>query len=178
MDEQEHPHGVKVVRTINATAEQVWQAWTEGDLVRRWWGPSGFTCPRADMDVRIGGTSHVTMQAPPEYGGMAFHNGWTYTELQQPTRLEFTSTFTDEDGTVLNPADAGVPGPLPREVPHVVTIRDLGVGRTEVVVLESGYTDDQVRAMSQAGQEQCIDKMALVLEARQGLGKKSATGSA
>jgi hypothetical protein len=27
-----------------------------------------------------------------------------------------------------------------------------------------------VRAMSQAGQEQCIDKMALVLEAHEGLG--------
>lgn len=170
MDMQKPPDVVKVVRTISASAEQVWQAWTEGDLVRRWWGPIGFTCPRADMDVRIGGTSHVTMQAPPEYGGMAFHNGWTYTGLQHPTRLEFTSTFTDEDGAVLDPADAGVPGPVPREVPHVVRIRDLGDGCAEVEVLESGYTDDQVRAMSQAGQEQCIDKMALVLEAREGLG--------
>lgn len=177
MDEQEQ-HVVKVVRTINATVEQVWQAWTEGDLVRRWWGPSGFTCPRADMDIRIGGTSHVTMQAPPEYGGGTFHNGWTYTELQQPTRLAFTTTFIDEDGRVLDPADAGVPGPLPREVPHVVTIRDLGAGRTEVVVVESGYTDDQVRAMSQAGQEQCIEKMAMVLEARPGVGTGLVPGPA
>lgn len=170
MDVQEQPEVVRVVRTVGATAEEVWRAWTEGDLVRRWWGPTGFTCPRADMDVRIGGTSHVTMQAPLEYGGMAFHNAWTYTGLQHPTRLEFTSTFTAEDGTVLDPADAGVPGPVPREVPHVVTIRDLGDGRAEVEVVESGYTDEQVRAMSQAGQEQCIDKMALVLEAREGLG--------
>ena len=170
MDVQEQRGVVRVVRTVSATAEEVWRAWTEGDLVRRWWGPSGFTCSRADMDVRIGGTSHVTMQAPPEYGGMAFHNGWTYTGLQHPARLEFISTFTDEDGTVLDPADAGVPGPVPHEVPHVVTIRDLGDGRTEVGVVESGYTDEQVRAMSQAGQEQCIDKMALVLEAREGLG--------
>ncbi len=171
MDMQAQPDVVKVVRTVGATVEQVWRAWTEGDLVRRWWGPAGFTCPRADMEVRLGGTSHVTMQAPPEYGGMVFHNGWTYTRLEYPTRLEFTSTFTDEDGTVLDPADTGVPGPVPREVPHVVTIRDLGDGSTEVAVVESGYTNEQVRAMSQAGQEQCMDKMASLCETREGRGE-------
>ena len=165
MDVQEPPD-VVVVRTVGATAEEVWRAWTDGDLVRRWWGPTGFTCPRADMDVRVGGTSHVTMQAPPEFGGMAVHNGWTYTGLQHPTQLEFTSTFTDEDGVVLDPAEAGIPGPVPREVPHVVTIRDLGGGSAEVRVVEYGYADEQVRAMSQAGQEQCMDKLAALLQDR------------
>ena len=36
-------------------------------------GPSGFSCPRADVDFR-GGTTLVTMLAPPEYGGFATHN--------------------------------------------------------------------------------------------------------
>jgi uncharacterized protein YndB with AHSA1/START domain len=159
---------VRVVRTVGATTEEVWCAWTEGDLVRRWWGPTGFTSPRADMDVRVGGTSVVTMQAPPEFGGTAIHNGWTYTAVHPPTRLEFTSTFTDQDGEVIDPADAGIPGPVPREVPHEVNMRDLGDGRTQVEVVESGYTDEQVRAMSQAGQEQCLDKLAALLDGQRG----------
>ena len=164
---------VRVVRMVSATPEEVWRAWTEADLVRRWWGPAGFTCPRADMTVRVGGTSHVTMQAPPEYGGMAIHNGWTYSEVQPPARLEFVSTFTDADGGVLDPAEAGIPGPVPREVPHVVTIRAVGDGRTEVEVVESGYTEKQVRAMSQAGQEQCMDKLAALFDTREGTGEAS-----
>jgi uncharacterized protein YndB with AHSA1/START domain len=151
------------VRTVGATPERVWRAWTDGDLVRRWWGPNGFTCPRAEMDVRVGGTAHVTMQAPPEYGGTAIHKGWTYTAVHPPSRLEFTSTFTDEHGAQIDPAEAGIPAPVPREVPHVVVIRDLGNGQTEVEVVEHGYTDEQARAMSQAGQEQCMDKLAALL---------------
>jgi uncharacterized protein YndB with AHSA1/START domain len=155
---------VRVVRTVDATTQEVWRAWTDPDLVRRWWGPVGFTCPRADLDVRVGGTSHVTMLAPPEYGGMAFHNGWTYTALEPPTRLEFTSTFRDEEGEVIDPARAGIPGPVPGEVPHVVMIRDLGDGRTEVEVVEYGYTDEGVRAQSHAGQEQVMDKFVALFD--------------
>lgn len=155
---------VRVVRTVDATPQEVWAAWTEPDLVRRWWGPTGFSCPRADMDVRAGGTSHVTMQAPPEYGGMAIRNGWTYTVVHPPTRLEFSSTFEDDGGAVIDPAQAGVPGVVPREVPHVVSIGARGDGRTEVELLEHGYADDAARSMSQAGQEQTMDKLRDLLE--------------
>jgi hypothetical protein len=47
-------------------------------------------------------------------------------------------------------------------------MRDLGDGRTQVEVVESGYTDEQVRAMSQAGQEQCLDKLAALLDGQRG----------
>ena len=164
MDAQGQDGTVRVVRTVRATPEEVWRAWTDGALVRRWWGPTGFTCPRAEMDVRLGGTSHLTMQAPREHGGAAFHTAWTCTGLQPPDRLEFTSVFTDGDGRVIEPAEAGIPGPVPREVPHVVTVLDLGDGRTEVEVVEHGYADARVRAQSQAGQEQVMDRFAALLD--------------
>jgi hypothetical protein len=45
------------------------KAWTEPAYVMRWWGPTGFTCPRAEMDVRVGSRSLVCMRALAEYGG-------------------------------------------------------------------------------------------------------------
>lgn len=160
-----------VLRTVDATPEQVWRAWTEEPFVRQWWGPTGFTCPRADMDVRVGGTTLVAMQAPPEWGGMLFHNGWTYTLLEAPARLEFTSSFVDAEGQQVDPAQLGIPGGVPLGVPHVVTITALADGRTEMRVAESGYTDPAAVQQSQAGQEQCMDKLVASLDRR-----ASATG--
>ena len=88
-----------MVRELDAPPEEAWRAWSNPEQVRRWWGPTGFTCPRADVDFRVGGTTLVTMQAPAEYGGFQIHNRWTYTTITEPSRIEFISTFADGDGT-------------------------------------------------------------------------------
>src|SRR5688572_30030852 len=93
-------------RTLPAPVDAVWAAFTEPDLVRRWWGPTGFSCPVARMDVRVGGASLLTMRAPAEYGGGDTSNTWTYSVVERPTRLEYVMRFADPDGTTISPADA------------------------------------------------------------------------
>ncbi len=154
-----------VSREVDAPPEAVWAAWEDPALVRRWWGPRGFTCPRADMDLSVGGSSLVTMQAPAEYGGMQVHNRWTYTVVTRPARIEFVSTFADEAGTVVTPSAAGVPPGVPDEVPHVVELEPLPGGRTRLTVTESGYTTAEAAALSRSGQEECLDKMVELLAA-------------
>lgn len=106
---------VVVVRELDAPPEVAWRAWSDRELVRQWWGPTGFSCPRADVDFRVGGTTLVTMQAPAEYGGFAVHNRWTYTALAEPNRIEFVSTFSDADGNPIDPQlPASRPGCPPR----------------------------------------------------------------
>ena len=58
---------VIVTRVFDAPVEQVWNAWVEPEMVKQWWGPTGFTCPLAEMDFREGGTSLVCMRAPKEF---------------------------------------------------------------------------------------------------------------
>jgi uncharacterized protein YndB with AHSA1/START domain len=150
---------VVVSRELDVPPEVAWQAWSDPEQVRQWWGPTGFSCPRADIDFRVGGTSLVTMQAPPEYGGFQMHNRWTYTNIVEPSRIEFISTFADDSGAIVDPAAVGIEAGVPREVPHVVEFEPLPEGRTRVIVTESGYTSDEARNMSQGGQEQVMDKM-------------------
>ena len=150
---------VVVTRDIDATPDAVWRAWRDPDRIRQWWGPTGFTCPRADVDFRVGGTTLVAMQAPPEYGGFLMHNRWTYTALREPTRIEFVNEFADADGRPISPADAGIPPGVPMQVPHVVDLAPLPDGRTRVTVTETGYTSEEARRQSQTGQEQVMDKM-------------------
>lgn len=47
---------MELKRTFEAPVTEVWKAWTEKDDVHQWWGPTAFTAPEAEMDVREGGT--------------------------------------------------------------------------------------------------------------------------
>ena len=153
-------YDVVVTRTFEAPVSVVWQAWTDGEQVKRWWGPRPFTAPVARMDVRAGGTSLVCMRAPKEMGGQDYYNTWTYSEVVPNERLEYVLNFADQHGATIDPRQLGLPPGIPLAVPHVVTLKAVGAGRTEMTVSESGYTTNQARDISKAGLEQCLDKMA------------------
>ena len=151
---------VVVTRVFDVTVEEVWKAWSDPAYVTRWWGPTGFTSPSAEMDFRVGGASLVCMRAPAEYGGQDMYHTWTYTRIDSYERIEFVSNFADKDGTHLDPAAMGIPSGVPHDVPHVVTFEAAGEGGTQMTVTEYGYTTEQARDLSRAGMEQCLDKMA------------------
>ena len=48
---------------------------------------------------------------------------------------------------------------------HVVTLRPVSDGRTELTVREFGYRTAEARDVSQAGLEQCLDKMVAMFRA-------------
>ena len=162
MTRDSQTHDVVMTRLFDAPVERAWKAWSDPEDVRQWWGPTGFTCPRADMDFREGGTSLVCMRAPQEYGGQELYNTWTYSRIEPQDRIEFIHRFTDQNGTVLEPAQAGIPPEVPKEVRHVITFKALDRDETEVTVIEYGYASAEVRDLSRNGLEQCLDKMAAI----------------
>jgi uncharacterized protein YndB with AHSA1/START domain len=151
---------VVVTRILDAPVEEVWKAWSDPEYVTRWWGPTGFTSPNAEMDFRVGGASLVCMRAPAEYGGQDTYHTWTYTRIDPRERIEFVSNFADKDRTHLDPAAMAMPPGVPYDVPHVVTFEPAGDHGTEMTVTEYGYTTEHARDLSRAGMEQCLDKMA------------------
>lgn len=159
-------HDVVITRTFEAPVEEVWRAFSEPERVKRWWGPTGFTAPVAQMDFREGGRSLVAMRAPKEFGGRDFYNTWSYTRIEPHARLEYVFHFTDAEGRRIGPAAAGIPPGVPDEVPHVVTFKRLGDTRTEVTIVERGYLTEQARDLSAMGMSQCFDKMAAIFAAR------------
>ena len=154
---------VVVTRVFDAPVEEVWKAWSDPEYVTRWWGPTGFTSPSAEMDFRVA-VRRWCACAPAEYGGQDMYHTWTYTRIDPHERIEFVSTFADKDGAHLDPAAMGVPPGVPHDVPHVVTFEARGGDGTEMTVTEHGYTTEQARDLSKAGMEQCLDKMAAIFE--------------
>jgi len=154
------PIDLKVKRSFNISAELLYRAWTEPAYVKRWWGPSGFTCPVAEMDVRAGGVSLVCMRAPREYGAMELFNTWSYGVVEPSRRLEFVLRFTNANREAGSPQALGVPG----EVPHVLTFVALPGGGSELTVEERGYATAEAVEMSETGLLQTLDKLTAVLE--------------
>ncbi|WP_158545927.1 SRPBCC domain-containing protein [Blastococcus sp. TF02A-30] len=151
----------RVSRTVAAPIGAVWRAWTDPALVRAWWGPDGWSCPRADVRFAEGASSVVTMRGPD---GTEISSLWSYRLIRPQERIEFDSRFCDADGTPVSPAAAGLPPAVPDVVPHVVTLAPQGDSRTLLVVEESGYQPGPVLEMSRQGQEQCLDKLVAAVE--------------
>ncbi len=149
-----------VTRIFNVPVEQAWKAWSDGDLVMRWWGPTGFTCRVARMDFREGGTSLVCMRAPREFGGQDMYNTWTYAKIVPMSRFAYTHRFSDKEGNSMDPAKQGLSPDIPTEMRHEVTFKALGKDKTEVTVIEYGWPVCPMMEMSKLGLEQCLDKMA------------------
>ena len=84
-----------IERAFQAPAQAVFDAWTSGEVMRRWFhGRRAWETPEAEVDLRIGGAVRVVMRDPEkgaEHGG-----GGRYTEIDPPNRLAFTWTW-DED---------------------------------------------------------------------------------
>jgi uncharacterized protein YndB with AHSA1/START domain len=87
-----------VMRTFNAPARVVFEAWTKPELFKRWWAPksSGMSLLSCEMDVRVGGGYRVEF-AHEASGSMAFFG--RYIEVTPPSRLVWTNDES-EDGAV------------------------------------------------------------------------------
>jgi uncharacterized protein YndB with AHSA1/START domain len=122
-----------ITRIIDAPVARVWNAWNESELVMRWWGPEGFTCPLAQMDVRAGGTSLVGM-ASPEYG--THYSTWHYQEIVPLKRIAYIHNLADADGQKLDPVALDMPPDFPQDQRHTITFRALDDDRTELTITE------------------------------------------
>ncbi len=80
-----------LTRLIDAPRDKVYRAWTEPELLTRWFAPKPWTTPRAELDVRPGGSSLVTMRSPE---GKDYHNPGVYLEVVKNERLVFTDAYT------------------------------------------------------------------------------------
>lgn len=72
---------VVIVRIINAPVEVVWNAWTEPQAIRKWWGPEDYTSPSATVDLREGGKYVFSMAAPKEQGGVLLYIAGMYSKI-------------------------------------------------------------------------------------------------
>ena len=53
-----------IKRRFNAPPAKVYAAWTDPQMIARWFGPAGVERVEAKTDLRVGGRYHITMHVP------------------------------------------------------------------------------------------------------------------
>ncbi|MEP3280413.1 MAG: SRPBCC domain-containing protein [Stappiaceae bacterium] len=86
---------LRMTRQFNASPEQVYDAWTKPELLAKWWGPEGTTCPETDIDLREGGKWRTVMA---HADGRHHECSGQYRLLDRPRHLVLTWSWKQEDG--------------------------------------------------------------------------------
>lgn len=79
-----------LTRLIHAAPERVYRAWTNPELLKRWFAPLPYTTPVAELDVRPGGANLVVMRGPD---GNDLPNRGVYLEVVENARLVVTDAY-------------------------------------------------------------------------------------
>lgn len=82
-----------IEREFSASPEQVYNAWTNPEILTKWWGPEGVSVPELSLDVREGGKWITTFYS--ENMGKRIVSG-EYITLSPYDRLVFTWGWVDE----------------------------------------------------------------------------------
>lgn len=151
-----------VSRVLEAPVDAVWRLWTDPELVRTWWGPAGYSAPRCEIDLRVGGRYLFCMRAPQEQGGQEYYSVGTYQKLVVGERLEFTQSFADAAGNILPAAEVGMPE-MPDEVRTVVTFEAIDARVTRLTVTQFEQPTGRTFDYAVAGWNESFDKMSLSL---------------
>lgn len=155
MTEPTTQNAVVIERDFDAPAHLIWQMWTDPDHFKEWYGPDGATVPVAEMDLRIGGTRTVCMEAPTSNGPMRMWFTGEFREIIENERLVYTESTADEDGRVLSPTEMGLPDDHPPTTTVTVQLEELQ-GRTKMTMIHAGIPADSPGA---AGWTMALDKL-------------------
>lgn len=113
---------------FNASVGELFDAWTDPEILSEWWGPEGFRTEVVSLDLRPGGGFVFEMTAPD--GGASRISG-VFREIDRPKRLVFE---INEHCSKDLP-----PGVEPQIAPTPVVVEFISHGDlSEIVINQSG----------------------------------------
>lgn len=77
---------VIVTRLLNAPIKLVWEAWTNPDHLKNWWGPNGFTNTITKMELYPEGQWNLIMHGPD---GTDYDNESIFTEIEEQKKIVY-----------------------------------------------------------------------------------------
>jgi uncharacterized protein YndB with AHSA1/START domain len=133
---------LRLERTYDATAEEVFDAWTNPEVLRRWWMVDETErTPEADVDLRVGGAYRLSMESPGADSRLTVRG--VYREVARPQRLVYTWAWEEQDGSTGHES--------------TVTVSFVQEGeRTTVVVEHAGLPDAASRERHSEGWQTCL----------------------
>ena len=140
---------LELIASFSAPPERIFAMLTEPAELARWWGPSGFELPAAELDLSVNGRYRFTMK-PPD--GAPFHLSGTFREIDPPGRLVYTFRWDE---------------PTADDRETLVTLAlDAHDGGTRVSLSQGRFATEERLVLHRDGWTDSFEKLREVLDAR------------
>jgi uncharacterized protein YndB with AHSA1/START domain len=137
------PTRLTVTRRFKASRQRVYRAWTEPELLMKWFAEGDYEWKIRELDLRRGGRYR--------FEGKTGDKPWalegTYLEVRPPERLVYTWKWEDD------PALGG-----PGDTIVTVDFREHGA-ETELTITQEGFTNALALREHRTGWEGCLDRL-------------------
>jgi uncharacterized protein YndB with AHSA1/START domain len=135
---------ITIRHTVAAPRETVFQAWTEPELLARWWWPPRFATTFA-IDLRPGGTYSIRSAAQPD--GTVLAISGIFREVQPPQRLVYTWRWegADTDETL------------------VTVVFSENAGQTTIDLTHERFASEGDAANNRLGWQSCLDRLTAIV---------------
>jgi len=135
-----------VRKTIRATPERLFEAWTEPGHLRRWWRPKDVECIDAEVDLRVGGQYRIANRFPD---GRVLWIAGEFERIERPSLLVYTWRVE------------------PDAAPERVTVRfERRNDATDVVIVHERIASPMIRDQHERGWRECLDGLETFVSGR------------
>ena len=138
---------LRLTRHFDVPREQVFEAWTTPEVLKRWWCPPGWLPQRIDVDLRPGGAYCFVMQQASGATVVSIHG--RFVDVLRPELLSYTWNWQN--------AFDGMP-----ETFVTVEFHAVPTG-TDVVVMHDKFPDVQLWHKHRSGWIDACDRMERTL---------------
>ena len=157
---------LKFERVVNAPVGQVWKAWSDEEMLKKWWGPKYWSSPVANIDFKVGGKYLFAMRGAmgPGQAEITTWSGGVYKEIIPMEKIVVLDHFADEQGNQIHASKYGLPESFPMESEIQITFEKLSDSKTKVTVYYpsiEGIEGMMLDNMTQ-GWNQTLEKLARV----------------
>lgn len=140
---------VLMTRVFDAPRQLVWDAFAKPELLKRWFGPRGYTMPVCELDYRVGGAFRFVIRRPD---GAEVGMSGVYRELNPPQKSVHAESFDNMPGEAI--------------VTAIFTEADGKTTLHATVEYASREVRDMVAPMMEPGAAESYDKLAELLAER------------
>ncbi len=141
---------LRLERTFDASPEEVFDAWTNPEVLRRWWKTeANQQVPVTEVDLRVGGSYRLAMEEPD---GATHEVRGRYREVRRPERLVYSWAWVLEDGSEGHMS--------------TVTVDFRAEGDRTTVVVEHTDLESESRERHGQGWTACLESLRSTIFAR------------
>ena len=141
---------LEIVRVIKASKQRVFDAWTQPQMIRRWYAPGAMVVQEAESDARVDGSYSRTMFGSPSPGveeRTAVIQG-RYLRVEPYDLLSFTweANFAPGEHCVVT-----------------ISLKEVE-GGTELTLVHEGFSKDELGEWFTGGWSSVLDNLGRLLE--------------